>query len=197
MKHRLFFSKHAIKHGILGLLLEFGPVIVFLLAFEFFHVYKATIILMIATIISTLITFRVQKRLPYVALYVALLTSAFGYITLVFKEPKFIQMRDTLYDVTCAGTLLVGLMFKTQILKLAFHGILPMTKRAWNNFTYAWITFFLVVAVLNEYVRRTMSLDDWFSFKSIMVGVTMFFGLLVFYVYYEKELDDNDTSLVK
>ena len=187
MRHTLIFSKHVIKHGVLGLLLEFGPVLLFLLTFEFFHVYKATIILMITTIISTFITFRVQKRLPYVALYVALLTCIFGYITITLRDPRFIQMRDTLYDVTCALTLIIGLLMNVQILKLAFHSILPMSKRAWDKFTYAWIGFFLIIATLNEYIRKTMSLDEWFEFKSIMVGVTVVFGLLVFYFFYEKD----------
>lgn len=181
------FSKAIIKQVLLGVLLEFGPVLVFLLSFEFFHVYKATIILMVSTIFSTFITFKMQKRLPYAALYVALLTSIFGYITLTMHQPRFIQMRDTLYDVTCALTLIIGLMVNVQVLKLAFHEVLPMSKRAWTMFTYSWIGFFLTVATLNEYVRKTMSLKEWFDFKSVMVVVTAVFGLAVIYFFYEKE----------
>jgi intracellular septation protein len=175
-----------IKQTLLGALLEFGPVVIFLLSFEFFHVYKATIVLMVTTIISTFVTFRMQKRLPYVALYVALLTSIFGYITLTLHQPKFIQMRDTLYDTTCALTLIVGLMINVPFLKLAFHQVLPMTTRSWTRLTYAWIGFFLSIAIANEYVRRTMSLHDWFTFKSYMVIITAIFGGAVVYFLYEE-----------
>lgn len=191
MIHTFTFSKTLLKQILLGVLLEFGPVLVFLLSFEFFHVYKATIILMVATIFSTFVTFKIQKRLPYVALYVALITSIFGYITLTMHQPRFIQIRDTLYDVTCALTLIIGLMVNVPVLKLAFHEVLPMTRRAWTRFTYAWIIFFLTIAVLNEYVRRTMSLHDWFDFKSIMVAVTAIFGVAVIYFFYEKEVSSN------
>jgi intracellular septation protein len=187
MKNNHIFSKRIIKQVLLGVLLEFGPVVVFLLSFEFFHVYKATIILMVSTIVSTFVTFRIQKRLPYVALYVALLTSLFGYVTLTLHQPRFIQMRDTLYDTTCALTLIIGLMVRVQFLKLAFHEVLPMTTRAWTRFTYAWIGFFLSIAILNEYIRRTMSLQAWFDFKTIMVAVTVVFGVAVIYFLYEKE----------
>lgn len=180
------FSKTLLKKVLLGTLLEFGPVFIFLVSFEFFHVYKATIVLMVSTIISTFATFRLQKRLPYVALYVALLTSIFGYITLVMHEPRFIQMRDTLYDVTCALTLIIGIMINVPILSHAFNEVLPMTRKAWNNFTYSWIGFFLSAAIANEYVRRTMSLSDWFTFKTLMVMVTVIFGLAVIYFFYEK-----------
>jgi intracellular septation protein len=180
-------SLKTIKHVIAAGLLEFGPVLVFLLAFEHFHVYKATIILMIVTIISTVATFRIQKRLPYLALYVALLTSIFGYITLTLHDPRFIQMRDTLYDATCALTLIVGLIINVSFLKLAFHKVIPMTNRAWEKLTYFWIGFFIIVVVLNEYVRRTMSLSQWFDFKSTMVGVVIFFGCATLYLSYEEE----------
>lgn len=189
MKVISIFSRQTVKRLLLAIVLEFGPVIVFLMSFEFFHVYKATIILMVSTIISTIVTYRLQKRLPYVALYVALITSIFGYITLTLHNPKFIQMRDTLYDVTCALTLIVGLMINVKFLKIAFHEVLPMTNRAWTHFTYAWIGFFLSIAVLNEYVRRSMNLQEWFVFKSVMVFATVLFGCAVIYFLYEKESD--------
>ncbi len=178
---------HLTRKIALAFLLEFGPVILFLLSFEFFHIYKATIILMIATIISTIVTYVTQKRLPYLALYVALLTSVFGYITLTHHQPKFIQMRDTLYDVTLAFTLIIGLMIRVPLLKVAFHKVIPMTNRAWDNLTHAWIFYFITIAVANEYVRRTMSLTSWFDFKSIVIAITVIYGLITIHYLYEKE----------
>lgn len=181
-----------LKKFFLAGLFEFGPVLLFIISFEHFHIYKATIILMITTVISTVVTYKVQKRLPYIALYVALLTGIFGYMTLALQQPKFIQMRDTLYDLTCAITLIVGLMINVSFLKLAFHKVLPMTMRAWDYLTYAWIGYFITVAVLNEYVRRTMSLSDWFEFKTFLIMFTIVFGFVVLYLSYEKEEKDGE-----
>ncbi|MEZ0208629.1 MAG: septation protein IspZ, partial [Candidatus Paceibacterota bacterium] len=88
-------SSSTCKRLMVGALLEFGPIFIFLFTFPHFHVYKATTLLMVATIFSTVATYRLQKRLPYLALYIALLTIGFGYLTLMHREPKFIQMRDT------------------------------------------------------------------------------------------------------
>lgn len=168
-------------------LLEFGPIIIFLLSFKYLHIYKATMVLMVVTIISTVITYRKQKRLPYLALYVALLTSIFGYMTLSLHQPRFIQMRDTLYDVTCALTLIIGLITNISFLKIAFDSVFPMTRRAWDRFTYAWIFFFITNAFLNEFIRRTFSLKQWFEFKGFMVVITIIFGLTVIVLFYEKK----------
>lgn len=180
-------TPRVLKKIALAGIFEFGPVLIFLIAFELFHIYKATIVLMIATIVSTIVTYRTQKRLPYVALYIAILTGIFGYITVTKHEPKFIQMRDTLYDATLALTLIVGLLFNVQFLKIAFHSIIPMTDRAWKRLTYFWISFFFLIAITNEYVRRFMSLRDWFDFKSTMILVTLISGCIALYYVYEKE----------
>lgn len=143
-------------------------------------------LLMIATIVSTVATYRLQKRLPYLALYVAFLTICFGYLTISQHEPKFIQMRDTLYDMTCAVTLLIGLMINIQFLKLAFNEVIPMTNRAWQKITYFWIGFFIITAILNEFVRHTYGLQTWFAFKSIMLVITIMFGIVALSMCYEK-----------
>ncbi len=168
-----------------GTLLEFGPIVVFLISFQYFHIYKATFILMITTIISTLITYKTQKRLPYLALYVALLTIIFGYMTIEYHQPKFIQMKDTLYDATSALTLIIGMIINVPFLKIAFNEVLPTTNRAWMKLTYVWTFFFILNAIANEYVRRTYSLQQWFDFKSVLVFVTLIFGCTVLYLFYE------------
>jgi len=193
-------SKNIISHPISKLsrriflagILEFGPVLVFIFAFGHFHIYKATIILMVMTIISTVATYTIQKRLPYLALYVALLTGIFGYMTLSLHQPKFIQMRDTLYDLTCAITLITGLMINISFLKLAFHKVMPMTQKAWDRLTYAWIAYFIFGAILNEYVRRTMSLASWFDYKGIFIIGTIVFAIVTLLLVYEKNNGEED-----
>lgn len=179
-------SPSLLKRMALGALLEFSPILIFLSSFKHFHIYEATMLLMLATIVSTFLTYILQKRLPYLALYVAILTIGFGYLTLAHHQPKFIQMRDTLYDLTCAVTLLAGLIFNISFLKFAFNDVLPMTTRAWNKVTYAWIGFFIVNAGINEYIRRTATLHEWFEFKGLMVPITILFGLVTLWMWFEK-----------
>lgn len=174
-------------HIISSSLLEFGPVLLFLVSFKYVRIYESTMILMVATIISTIVTYRAQKRIPYLALYVAFLTIIFGFLTLHFRMVKFIQMRDSLYDATCALTLLIGLRFNVRFLELAFDKVIPMTVRAWEKLTYFWIIYFFAIASSNEIIRRFFSIEDWFVFKSVILVMTSLFGFFTLYVCYESK----------
>lgn len=179
-------SKKTINHVISSVLLEFGPVVIFLASFEHVRVYESTLILMIATIISTIATYHIQKRIPYLALYMAIITTIFGYMALHFHNIKFIQMRDTLYDVTASLTLITGILINVPFFKLIFGDVIPMTNRAWNKLTYLWIGYFILIAFSNEVVRRTFPLHVWFHFKGWIVFTTIVFGLLALYFSYEE-----------
>lgn len=181
------FSKKMFTHIISSSLLEFGPVLLFLVSFKYVRIYESTMILMVATIISTIVTYRAQKRIPYLALYVAFLTIIFGFLTLHFRMVKFIQMRDSLYDATCALTLLIGLRFNVRFLELAFDKVIPMTVRAWEKLTYFWIIYFFAIASSNEIIRRFFSIEDWFVFKSVILVMTSLFGFFTLYVCYESK----------
>ena len=179
------FSKRLFSQIVLSSFLEFGPVLLFIASFQYLRIYEATMLLMVATIISTILTYRIQKRIPYLALYVAFITIIFGFLTLHLHEVKFIQMRDSLYDLTCALTLLAGLRFNIRFLELAFDKIIPMSTRAWDRLTYMWIIFFITIAISNEIVRRFFILEDWFIFKSFIIIVTSLFGFIALYICYE------------
>ena len=196
MSMRSLFSSKKINRFISGIILEFGPIFIFLFSFHHFHIYKATFILMITTIISTVITYTRDKRLPYVALYVAFLTTVFGYMTIEYHQPRFIQMRDTLYDATSALTLILGMMINVPFLKLAFNDILAMTDRAWTKMTYAWVFFFIVNAILNEYVRRTYTLSGWFNFKIGIACIASIFTFSMLYFLYESPQNTKDKNSV-
>jgi intracellular septation protein len=179
------FSKKLFSHIVISTLLEFGPVLVFIASFKYLRIYEATMLLMVATIISTIVTYRVQKRIPYLALYVAFITILFGFMTIHFHNVKFIQMRDSLYDMTCALTLLLGLQSNIKFLELAFDRVIPMTSRAWDKLTHLWIIYFITLALSNEVVRRSFSVENWFMFKSCVVVLTSLFGFFSLYISYE------------
>jgi intracellular septation protein len=185
------FSKKLFSHIISSSLLEFGPVLVFIGSFKFLRIYESTMLLMVATIISTIVTYRVQKRIPYLALYVAFMTILFGFMTIHSHKVKFIQMRDSLYDLTCALTLLIGLRFNVTFLELAFDKVLPMTQEAWKKLTYMWAGYFLVVALSNEVIRRMFTLETWFIFKGSIVILTSVLGFLSLYITYEAKHHKN------
>jgi intracellular septation protein len=184
-------TKKMLQHVIFSGFLEFGPVVLFLASFEYMSIYESTFLLMVATIVSTFVTYYLQKRIPYLALYVAMITIIFGYMTIHFQEVKFIQMRDTLYDLTCGVTLSLGLIFNIRFLKLAFDNVIPMSLAGWDRLTHLWIGYFFIVAMSNEIVRRLFSLDDWFLFKEFVVVSTVVFGITALYLSYQEKKEGD------
>lgn len=180
-------KKDLLRKVLLSTLLEFGPVVIFPFSSNWLRIYDATVLLMIATIISTITTYHTQKRIPYLALYVAIITILFGMLTIHYHQVKFIQMRDTLYDITCALTLLIGTMLNIPFLKIAFGKVLPLSLASWHKLTHLWIGFFIFLAVVNEVVRRNFSLHDWLEFKGWVVFITTIFGFIALYICYEDE----------
>lgn len=180
-----FFTPKILRHVIVSAFLEFGPVLAFLASTGYLDIYQSTVLLMVTTIISTFVTYRVQKRVPFLALYIALITIVSGYLAIYSHEIKFIQMRDTLYDMTCALTLVIGMIFQKPFLKYAFEEVFPLTNRAWNRLTHLWIGYFLLTAIANEVVRTFMSFSDWLVFKGVVIAVTCIFGLFALYVSFE------------
>jgi intracellular septation protein len=191
-KLKSLFSQKLLKHIFFSGLLEFGPVLLFIASYEHFRIYESTVILMVATIISTVVTYRIQKRIPYVALYVALLTIIFGSMTIHSHKVKFIQIRDTLYDLTAALTLIIGLRFNIPFFSLAFGDVIPMTEKAWEKLTYFWITFFVLLAINNEIARRILSLDHWFVLKTYVIVITTLFSLISLYFSYEEKMKEHE-----
>ncbi len=187
-----FFSARVFRHIIFSAFLEFAPVLLFLASTEYVTIYESTALLMVSTIISTFITYRVQSRVPFLALYIALITTVFGYLTINSHELKFIQMRDTLYDITCALTLVVGMIFRKQFLKFAFQDVFPLTNRAWDRLTHLWVGYFLVSAFANEVVRNFFDFYDWLFFKGIVIAITSLFGLFALFVSFELKDDKHD-----
>ena len=146
---------------------------------------------MITTILSTYITFKKQKRIPYVGLYPSLITVIFGFITISYHLPKFIQIRDTLFDLSLGLTLLVAILSGKNILYETLDQSIPMMKSAWRNITYAWIAMYFFNALLNEIIRRNFSFHVWIEYKSWIVFGFIVYGLVTGYIFYRPKEDHH------
>lgn len=161
-----------------NILIEFGPIILFAIAFHFVGAYNATRLLMLSTVVSTMVIYHLEKRIPYITLYITFLTTLFGYMTLHKHNISFLQIRDSVYDFTLAGTLALGILFNISFLKISLSTYLTLRDLAWRYFTYTWIGFFLVNGFLNELIRKHTSISDWLLYKTIMIPVTIVFTII-------------------
>ena len=139
-------SETAQKHGSWTMLLDYGPLIVFFVAYKLAGSglqgsLVATFAFMVAVIISIAIGLAVVKRVsPMVWLSTVLILGA-------------------------------GLMRGKPLLKWLFGPVFTgLTEEGWMKLTRNWALFFAALAIANEVMRATLTFDTWLTVK--VWGVT-------------------------
>ncbi len=166
-------------------LLEFLPILSFFLVYELTNknFFSATFVMMVMTIVYTFYTFHKEKRLPYLALFIALETTIFGSLTLILKDPVYVQIRDTTYDLVLGTLILVTGYLRNPIIKKFFGHIFDLDLETWISLSYQWGAFLLTFGITNEIVRRNFEENIWVFYKFCVFATTVTFGLYLFWKY--------------
>ncbi|MEH6756759.1 MAG: septation protein IspZ [Parasphingorhabdus sp.] len=156
----------------LGFALDFGPLLVFFLAYKFLGIIAGTATFMAAILIAVVISkWKVGKISPMLWLS-AILVIGFGTLTIYFNDPRFIQIKPTIIYVSFAVILGVGLLRGKAMLKYllqaAYEGL---SDEGWMKLSRNWAIFFVFMAVINEVMRWSLSFDLWLTLK--VWGVTI------------------------
>lgn len=160
------------------LAIEAGPLAVFFVANWKLGIITATGAFMVAITLSLLFSWRLERRLPPMALFTAFFVLVFGGLTLWLQDELFIQLKPTIVNTLFAAILGAGLLVRKPLLKFALDAALHLTDAGWRALTVRWIVFLLFLATLNEYVRRTFSPDAWVNFKVFgIMPLTLLFML--------------------
>ena len=133
--------------------------------------------LIIATIVSVLFVWVLEKKVPMVPLLSGILVTLFGGLTIYFKNPIFIYMKPTIINILFALALFFGKYFTSEpILKKILGKSLPLRDEGWKILNNRWMYFFFGLAILNELVWRTQSEEFWVNFKVWgMLPITIIF----------------------
>ena len=147
---------------------DFGPLLIFfIIYFNNENDLKVAIPpFIIATLISLIVIYFLEKRIPMVPLTGGILITLFGGLTLYFDNKIFFYMKPTIINLLFALVLFFGKFFtKKPLLKIFFQNAFDLEDEGWKKLNYRWISFFIFVAVLNEIVWRTQSEVFWVNFK--------------------------------
>ena len=147
---------------------DFGPLLIFFTIY-----YKsgnnlsvAIPPLIIATIISVVVIYLLDKKIPYIPLSGGIIISLFGGLTLYFDNPIFLYMKPTIINLIFAVTLISGkVFFNSNFLKFFFKTAFQLDEIGWNKLNFRWAYFFIFLAILNELVWRTQPETIWVNFK--------------------------------
>lgn len=178
----------------LNLAIDFGPLLVFFLAYRHFNpasdqhgagfgsaiaVTKSTAAFMLATVVALVVSkWKLGKIAPMLWLS-AVLIVGFGTLTVLLGDPFWIQVKPTAIYLLFAATLFIGLArgkpMLRYLLEAAFEGL---DNEGWLKLSRNWGYFFVFLAGLNEVLRHTLSFDAWLAVK--VWGVTTLSFLFTF-----------------
>ena len=176
---------------VLKLGLEIGPIILFILSYNFgdrlidvFNlgepftkpIFLATAVIMVATLIAIAVSWTVTRTLPAMPIVTAVVVSIFGGLTLYLQDDTFIKLKPTIINTLFGVTLISGMLMGRSFLKVVMGAAFELDQEGWNKLTWRWGFFFLFLAVVNEIVWRNFSEGFWVGFKFWgMTGLTMAF----------------------
>jgi intracellular septation protein len=157
--------------------LDFGPLVVFFLVNWKYGIFGATLSIMMTLPLAILLSHFINKHIPKMLLISGGLVLVFGALTLYLKDERFIKIKPTIIYLLFSGILSYGLFKGKSYLKYLLETTFPkMEEKGWMLITQNWAIFFGGLAILNEYIWRNFSTDQWVSIKVFgFTGLTFVF----------------------
>ena len=172
------------KTGWLNITVDYGPVLVFFLSYRHFSpgdhndpigemlaVIKSTGAFMLAAVTALVVSrWRLGRISPMLWLS-TLLIVGFGGLTILLRDPIWIQIKPTAIYLMFGAILLIGAQRGRPLLKYlleaAFEGLSDV---GWLKLSRNWGFFFLLLAALNEVLRQFYNVANgnfgtWISLK--------------------------------
>jgi len=157
-------------------LLDFGPLLLFFVAYRLFDLYVATAAIMVSAVAAVIIGYVLDRKLHPVPLVTAIIVVVFGGLTLYLDNKMFIKIKPTVIYSLFATVLLGGLVFKRPFVKYILGAAVELEEPNWRRLTYRFAGFFAGMAILNELIWRHFSENAWVNFHFFgAIGLTFLF----------------------
>lgn len=148
------------------LLFDMFPLLLFFAAYKFYDVYVATAAAIVASIVLIVwlkVTGKPVEKMQWLSLGVIVV---FGGLTLALNDPTFIKLKPSVLYFAFALILIGGRLFAGKnLIKSVMGAQINMPSPQWAILNWAWIAFFLAMALLNMFIAYNYSMDTWVQFK--------------------------------
>ena len=134
-----------------SLAIDYGPLLVFFLAFKFGGIFAATGAFMVAIVVAILLSRWKLSRISPMLWLSAVLVLGFGGLTLWLHDPVLIRYKATAVYVLLSSLLFIGLLRGKPLLKYVLEaGYDGLSDRGWMILSRNWAFFFAALAVANQ-----------------------------------------------
>ncbi|MBB3993012.1 intracellular septation protein [Sulfitobacter undariae] len=176
---------------ILKQVLELGPTLAFFVLYirikddvfafggtEYSGFIVAAVLFVPVLLIAMGILWALTGQLSRMQVFTAFMVIFFGGLTAWFNDERFFKMKTTIVYGFLALILLIGLLRGRSWLEYVMADMMPMEHEGWMILTKRLVMAFVTLAVVNEFVWRTMSTEAWvkietFGFPLALMGFLM------------------------
>jgi len=137
-------------------LFDLLPVILFFVAYKYYGIYPAIVVIMVATGLQVGLTWLKHRKLEKMHLITLALVMVLGGATLVLHDKVFFMWKPTLvnwlFALAFTGSHFIGDR-KTLVERMMSHAI-EAPPVVWLRLNIGWILFFILMGLANLYVAN-------------------------------------------
>ena len=174
------------------LLLDLGPLVVFFATNYITGDFMLAVgLLVAATVVALAAGWMLERRISMMALFGCVAVSFFGGLSLYFDNELFIKIKPTVLTVLLATVIAGGRLLGRNPLGLLMGTQLRMRDAGWRALSWLWVAMFLTTALANEIAWRSLSTDDWVTFKVFgITAISLLFAVLSVPVMTKHQIED-------
>jgi len=164
---------------ILKQVLELGPTLAFFVLYlrirddvftfngtEYTGFIVAALVFVPILLVAMGILWALTGKLSRMQVFTAFMVIFFGGLTAWFNDERFFKMKTTIVYGFLAAVLGVGLLRGRSWLEYVMADMMPMRHEGWMILTRRLTLAFVVLAVANEVIWRSMSTDAWVKIET-------------------------------
>jgi intracellular septation protein len=177
------------------LLTDLLPVILFVVAYQMYDIYVATVVLMAALVAQIALLKLTGKPVEKMHWITLVLVVGFGGLTLGLRDPQFIMWKPTVINWLFAAALLLSAVFMERgIMQRMLDSVASFPAHVVSRLNWAWALFMFGLGVLNLYVAYNFAEETWVNFKLFgLMGLTLVFviGQSFYLARYMQDTENN------
>lgn len=158
----------------------------------------ATVLFVPIMLVAMGVLWALTGKLSRMQVFTAIMVIFFGALTAWFNDERFFKMKTTLVYGFFALLLGIGLLRGKSYLAYVLSDAIPMKDEGWMILTRRLCLGFLVLAVGNEIIWRTLSTDLWVKIETFGFPIALFLFIwaqfAVLQQYMEFDEDEGGTA---
>ena len=170
-------ASHQQDHNGRKMLFDFGPLLLF---FGTNYIYSDLMlsvkVLVVATLVSLALSWHLDRKISVMAAIGCAALVFFAGLTLYFDNELFIKVKPTVVTLLFAALIAGGRLLGRNPLAAIIGKQITLTAQGWRAISWLWVVMFVTSAIANEVAWRSLSTDDWITFKVFgLTGISFLF----------------------